>query len=117
MLFAFYFFFFFFFLMIRRPPRSTLFPYTTLFRSTRLPPLELSWQGLTRFRLGALEEPWRGRGGSFARFLDRSAETLRRRGILVRRFSEEVPLPPNLKVRIVRRAEGFQFEPETGENR
>src|SRR6266581_8015472 len=30
-----------FFLMIRRPPRSTLFPYTTLFRScprTRVPP-------------------------------------------------------------------------------
>src|SRR4051794_41710766 len=26
---------FFFFLMIRRPPRSTLFPYTTLFRSIR----------------------------------------------------------------------------------
>src|SRR3990172_6772848 len=26
---------FFFFLMIRRPPRSTLFPYTTLFRSLR----------------------------------------------------------------------------------
>src|SRR2546423_8519398 len=33
---------FFFFLMIRRPPRSTLFPYTTLFRSsslTKLTPL------------------------------------------------------------------------------
>src|SRR5256886_6395671 len=29
-------FFFFFFLMIRRPPRSTLFPYTTLFRSTKV---------------------------------------------------------------------------------
>src|SRR2546422_6478007 len=28
---------FFFFLMIRRPPRSTLFPYTTLFRSLELP--------------------------------------------------------------------------------
>src|SRR4030066_1188254 len=27
---------FFFFLMIRRPPRSTLFPYTTLFRSHRV---------------------------------------------------------------------------------
>src|SRR2546429_5150961 len=27
-------FFLFFFLMIRRPPRSTLFPYTTLFRSS-----------------------------------------------------------------------------------
>src|SRR2546430_8062898 len=32
-------FFFFFFLMIRRPPRSTLFPYTTLFRSRR----KLGW--------------------------------------------------------------------------
>src|SRR5438045_4552523 len=36
-------FLFFFFLMIRRPPRSTLFPYTTLFRSdaqneVRIPP-------------------------------------------------------------------------------
>src|SRR2546430_8742752 len=32
---------FFFFLMIRRPPRSTLFPYTTLFRSSpnNAPPL------------------------------------------------------------------------------
>src|SRR2546426_1704149 len=31
----FYYLFFLFFLMIRRPPRSTLFPYTTLFRSPR----------------------------------------------------------------------------------
>ena len=30
---SFFFFYCFFFLMIRRPPRSTLFPYTTLFRS------------------------------------------------------------------------------------
>src|SRR6478672_12638909 len=42
----FVFFCFFFFLMIRRPPRSTLFPYTTLFRSwsrfwPRRPPDEL----------------------------------------------------------------------------
>src|SRR5215510_15718245 len=36
MLFFFLFCFFFFFLMIRRPPRSTLFPYTTLFRSAYL---------------------------------------------------------------------------------
>src|SRR5438874_13832523 len=34
----FYIVFFFFFLMIRRPPRSTLFPYTTLFRSQELMP-------------------------------------------------------------------------------
>src|SRR6266511_2863626 len=36
---------FFFFLMIRRPPRSTLFPYTTLFRSgvrVRVPPLSVA---------------------------------------------------------------------------
>src|SRR6266540_5041352 len=33
-------FYFFFFLMIRRPPRSTLFPYTTLFRSRRWPRLQ-----------------------------------------------------------------------------
>src|SRR5260221_4481319 len=34
--------------MIRRPPRSTLFPYTTLFRSTLLPDkkIRLAWQGM-----------------------------------------------------------------------
>src|SRR5437868_8166539 len=31
-----YFFYIFFFVMIRRPPRSTLFPYTTLFRSDQM---------------------------------------------------------------------------------
>src|SRR6516225_11341887 len=47
---------FFFFLRIRRPPRSTLFPYTTLFRSpdrarSVLPPSywSTSWQTLARF--------------------------------------------------------------------
>src|SRR6266436_8798080 len=33
---------FFFFLMIRRPPRSTLFPYTTLFRSSPPSPAQYS---------------------------------------------------------------------------
>src|SRR5256885_12452075 len=44
--------FFFFFLMIRRPPRSTLIPYTTLFRSHQEigiavggGPVELAWIG------------------------------------------------------------------------
>src|SRR3712207_9573409 len=46
---------FFFFLMIRRPPRSTLFPYTTLFRSVvdadpdvdhRVPGVDARVQGL-----------------------------------------------------------------------
>src|SRR5438876_2531557 len=40
--------------MIRRPPRSTLFPYTTLFRSRRVP---LLWSVLPRSCL-----PWRSRG-------------------------------------------------------
>src|SRR5688572_32434802 len=43
---------FFFFLMIRRPPRSTLFPYTTLFRS-RGP------RGHPAARLGARPRPLR----------------------------------------------------------
>src|SRR5450432_4502119 len=37
--------FFFFFLMIRRPPRSTLFPYTTLFRSPLSgDPVDATWE-------------------------------------------------------------------------
>src|SRR3712207_93344 len=43
---------FIFFLMIRRPPRSTLFPYTTLFRSPRRAPLPRRGR-----RLGAGREP------------------------------------------------------------
>src|SRR5574341_961789 len=47
---------FFFFLMIRRPPRSTLFPYTTLFRSKartielcrKLKPLNFTWSCTSR---------------------------------------------------------------------
>src|SRR2546429_9868013 len=33
-----------FFLMIRRPPRSTLFPYTTLFRSSRFADANHGWR-------------------------------------------------------------------------
>ena len=44
-------FLFFFFLMIRRPPRSTLFPYTTLFRSHTFPDSQgrvISFENMTR---------------------------------------------------------------------
>src|SRR2546425_6890413 len=47
--------FFFFFLMIRRPPRSTLFPYTTLFRS--LPHLRHEHQALVAFHEGNNWDP------------------------------------------------------------
>src|SRR2546430_10340547 len=40
---------FFFFLMIRRPPRSTLFPYTTLFRSCEA--LDEDCEGLVNYAL------------------------------------------------------------------
>src|SRR2546423_10806976 len=56
--------FFFFFLMIRRPPRSTLFPYTTLFRSL-LPPV-----GTGHFFIKNPKDP----GKSEALYLGRSEE-------------------------------------------
>src|SRR2546421_8950013 len=50
----------FFFLMIRRPPRSTLFPYTTLFRSARGPHSALvGGGGRDRRRRGAPARPER----------------------------------------------------------
>src|SRR5260221_3838397 len=48
---------FFFFLMIRRPPRSTLFPYTTLFRSQQVHPL-IDSKG--RIHAACQEVIWRG---------------------------------------------------------
>src|SRR2546425_11969930 len=50
----FFFFFFFFFLMIRRPPRSTLFPYTTLFRSLERFGSPSIWQAASRAHDAAL---------------------------------------------------------------
>src|SRR2546430_10900586 len=44
---------FFFFLMIRRPPRSTLFPYTTLFRSEPLTAQEVTRTAVALSALGS----------------------------------------------------------------
>src|SRR5205807_9804737 len=51
-IFPIFFFFFFFFLMIRRPPRSTLFPYTTLFRSR----VSQGARGVSQARLPARQD-------------------------------------------------------------
>src|SRR5438067_9093045 len=51
--------YFFFFLMIRRPPRSTLFPYTTLFRSIRGSPA-----GTVSRRWAQRSSTWRRRNVS-----------------------------------------------------
>src|SRR2546430_8946653 len=69
----------FFFLMIRRPPRSTLFPYTTLFRS------EPCRADRARAGRGAGRPPGDG-GGALARRLGRGAgRGSRRRGDARRR--------------------------------
>src|SRR5689334_25341508 len=62
--------FLFFFLMLRRPPRSTLFPYTTLFRSaaTACPTRRLFSSGSWTFTRAARE------GNSAARIWRRSEE-------------------------------------------
>src|SRR5206468_11027446 len=51
--------FFFFFLMIRRPPRSTLFPYTTLFRSENSGTARQLWR--RRHRQASSNDAARGR--------------------------------------------------------
>src|SRR2546428_7599322 len=60
---------FFFFLMIRRPPRSTLFPYTTLFRS-------LPGDAEEQRRTGQLRGRGRERTGNRPTTLDRKSTRL-----------------------------------------
>src|SRR2546422_6885129 len=50
---------FFFFLMIRRPPRSTLFPYTTLFRSPSAAAVADPGASRVRSRPGGPARGWR----------------------------------------------------------
>src|SRR2546426_10866731 len=80
--------------MIRRPPRSTLFPYTTLFRSVR----RRDGHG-TRLRVG-LE--WRldvavggGAGGGHAQLLEQEGERLLEGGAdRVPHVRRQIPQPP-----------------------
>src|SRR2546429_3771493 len=55
--------FFFFFLMIRRPPRSTLFPYTTLFRSRNTDPTYGGFEG--EFVRNTAQMEWTARVGDY----------------------------------------------------
>src|SRR3712207_8161869 len=63
---------FIFFLMIRRPPRSTLFPYTTLFRSQGL----CHRRGAHAFDALVQRPPEDARGASRARAVDRKSTRL-----------------------------------------
>src|SRR6266513_4693085 len=72
-----FFFFYFFFLMIRRPPRSTLFPYTTLFRSDfdRAAPM---YEVVAKLRPGISIEKADAESKSIARQLEHEYPQLRR---------------------------------------
>src|SRR6266403_4923491 len=73
----------FFFLMIRRPPRSTLFPYTTLFRSPR--------RRRTRPRAVPSPSPCGGRcsRGSRSRSEEHTSELQSRRDLVCRLLLEK----------------------------
>src|SRR6266496_5031186 len=79
----------FFFLMIRRPPRSTLFPYTTLFRSLVPGPPEM-------------QAVMRGPGGVLERSEEHTSELQSRRDLVCRLLLEKkkqtvIPLIPSNK--------------------
>src|SRR3989449_5020707 len=52
--------------MIRRPPRSTLFPYTTLFRSVLYPPIATTRSARRTRRVGSCAKETTRRQGSLA---------------------------------------------------
>src|SRR5260370_40858530 len=71
--------FVFFFLMIRRPPRSTLFPYTTLFRSSKTDALdEEKWLNM----LGTFVKDWFRYESHFVHGRDSLVDILKERGLL-----------------------------------
>src|SRR3712207_8515200 len=82
--------FHFFFLMIRRPPRSTLFPYTTLFRSrSQGPRRPRGRRGGGRVRLRRQQRPLlplAGRDGSLAARSEEHTSELQSRQYLVCRL-------------------------------
>src|SRR6267378_4789747 len=78
--------FFFFFLMIRRPPRSTLFPYTTLFRSRQRPARRFEDQLRLRDAAAADDQH---RGPLHARSEEHTSELQSRRDLVCRLLLEK----------------------------
>lgn len=70
----------------------------------------LSWTGLARVRTGTTESPWRGSGGFAARMLDRHGPRPGGTVLAVDRRRLPVSTPPNVKIRILRSADGIAFE-------
>src|SRR3712207_9137173 len=80
---------FFFFLMIRRPPRSTLFPYTTLFRSCGRAE-GLPWAALRRLgRAHAQRAGGLSRDGATSRSEEHTSELQSRQYLVCRLLLEK----------------------------
>src|SRR3712207_9376548 len=84
---------FFFFLMIRRPPRSTLFPYTTLFRS-RLKAIKEEidkdkYRKWIKIRSSKISEFKCGEGGKFPRSEEHTSELQSRQYLVCRLLLEK----------------------------
>src|SRR5215813_14711456 len=90
-----FFFFLFFFLMIRRPPRSTLFPYTTLFRSSR-PRCRSARRAASRSRDHRRRPPWPSRSEEHTSELQ-SRPHLVCRLLLEKKNQIPAHIPPNIK--------------------
>src|SRR3712207_8957922 len=84
----------FFFLIIRRPPRSTLFPYTTLFRS---PTITWSWSPMRmnraafsmKVRISQAAKPWRRVSGDANRSEEHTSELQSRQYLVCRLLLEK----------------------------
>src|SRR5260221_10490418 len=91
----------FFFLMIRRPPRSTLFPYTTLFRSPTVPirsAWRRKWHGSIACRAGGWK--WSHAISSATRSEEHTSE-LQSHSDLVCRLLLEKKKKNNYKLKII----------------
>src|SRR6266567_4720127 len=93
----------FFFLMIRRPPRSTLFPYTTLFRSRRLRHARQDVQGADR-RAADLADRTAARAGGAPRLQYRLRPPRTRRRDRLRRPAAQPALPGRARAAVRPRA-------------
>src|SRR5690349_21966971 len=98
----------FFFLMIRRPQKSTLFPYTTLFRSTAVPGCLLRIEGecdLLRL-VGCEHELHAGRLLAGKRSEEHTSELQSRRDLVCRLLLEKKKNQKILSYRITSRTRG-----------
>src|SRR5256885_11120935 len=91
--------------MIRRPPRSTLFPYTTLFRSSLTPSVKRGWRKSMK-RTGETGDPWgrparRGNSGPVSSSRRRVAALTVAKQLRSEEHTSELQSPCNLVCRLL----------------